>query len=62
MASRIEVITKTGDTRADVRKRKIQSMGFHVEDVNLADGRYSQDDQGLLYFDNKPIPQGVRLD
>src|SRR3990167_1251163 len=43
MASRIEVITKTGDTRADVRKRKIQSMGFHVEDVNLVDV-YTLDD------------------
>ena len=28
----------------------------------LADGRYSQDEQGSLYFDNKPIPQGVRLE
>jgi len=37
MANRIEVITKTGDTRADVRKRKIQSMGFHVDDVSLVD-------------------------
>ncbi len=43
MASRIEVITKTGDTRADVRKRKIQSMGFHVEDVNFVDV-YTLDD------------------
>src|SRR3972149_4671136 len=37
MVNRIEVITRTGDTRAEVRKRKIQSIGFHVEDVNLAD-------------------------
>jgi len=43
MASRIEVITRTGDTRADVKKRKIQSMGFHVEDVNLVDV-YTLDD------------------
>lgn len=28
----------------------------------IADGRYSQDEQGNLYFDGKPIPQGVRLD
>ena len=28
----------------------------------LAGGRYSQDGQGNLYFDNKPIPQGVRLE
>ena len=27
----------------------------------LAEGRYSQDGQKNLYFDNKPIPQGVRL-
>ncbi len=37
MANRIEIITKTGDTRAEVRKRKIQSMGFHVDNVNLTD-------------------------
>jgi len=43
MANRIEVITKTGDNRADVRKRKIQSMGFHVEDVGLVDV-YTLDD------------------
>jgi len=29
---------------------------------HLADGRYSQDEQGSLYFDNKPIPQGMRLE
>lgn len=28
----------------------------------LADGRFSQDDQGNLYFDDKPIPNGLRLD
>ncbi len=27
----------------------------------LAEGRYAQDDQGNLYFDNQPIPNGVRL-
>ncbi len=27
----------------------------------IADGRYSQDSEGRLYFDNKPIPQGVKL-
>ena len=28
----------------------------------LADGRYSQDEQGNLYFDSKPIPMGVSLE
>lgn len=28
----------------------------------LADGKYSQDEQGNLYFDNKPIPQGLMLE
>lgn len=28
----------------------------------IADGRYSQDEQGNLYFDGTPVPQGVRLD
>ena len=28
----------------------------------IADGRYAQDEQGLLYFDGKQIPQGVRLE
>ncbi|MEK6952350.1 MAG: hypothetical protein AABX29_05015 [Nanoarchaeota archaeon] len=37
MANRIEVITKINDTRAEVRKRKIKSMGFHVDEVNLVD-------------------------
>ena len=37
MANRIEVITKTNDTRAEVRKGKIKSMGFHVDKVNLVD-------------------------
>jgi phosphoribosylformylglycinamidine synthase len=37
MGHRIEVITKTGDTRAEVKKRKIQSMGFHVDNVSLVD-------------------------
>src|SRR3989338_3730924 len=28
----------------------------------LADGKYSQDERGNLYFDNKPIPQGLMLE
>lgn len=28
----------------------------------IADGRYSQEEQGNLYFDGKPIPQGLRLE
>lgn len=28
----------------------------------IASGRYSQDEQGNLYFDDKQIPNGVRLD
>ena len=43
MANRIEVITKTNDTRAEVRKGKIKSMGFHVEEVSLTDV-YTLDD------------------
>jgi len=37
MVNRIEVITKTGDTRAKVKKRKIQSMDSYVDEVNLVD-------------------------
>ncbi len=37
MANRIEVITKTEDARAKVKKRKIQSMGFWVDDISLVD-------------------------
>lgn len=37
MANRIEVISKSGDTRAEVRKRKIQSMGLQIDDVKLTD-------------------------
>lgn len=28
---------------------------------SIADGRYSQDEQGDLYFDDKSIPDGVKL-
>lgn len=28
----------------------------------IADGRYSQDDNGKLYFDRTPIPQGLKLE
>ena len=28
----------------------------------IADGRYSQDEQGNLYFDNKRIPNGLKLE
>ena len=28
----------------------------------IADGRYSQDKQGNLYFDNRPIPNGLKLE
>jgi folate-dependent phosphoribosylglycinamide formyltransferase PurN len=29
---------------------------------NLADGKYFQDEQGNLYFNDKPIPHGMRLE
>lgn len=28
----------------------------------IADGRYSQDEQGRLYFDDRPIPDGLKLE
>ena len=37
MADRIEVTSRVKDTRAEVKKRKIQSMGFEVDEVNLVD-------------------------
>ncbi len=37
MTNRIEVISKIGDTRADVRKRKIRLMGFDVHEVGIVD-------------------------
>ena len=37
MASRIEVATRTLDTRAEVRKKEIRSIGFDVDNVALVD-------------------------
>jgi phosphoribosylformylglycinamidine synthase len=37
MANRIEVASKISDTRAEVRRKKIQSMGFDVKEVRLTD-------------------------
>ncbi len=37
MANRIEVVPKIDDARAEVKKKKIQSMGFDVDAVSLAD-------------------------
>ncbi len=67
MASRIEVITKTGDTRAEIRKRKIESMGFHVDKVNLVD-IYTFDDavenselSNVAAMLSNPITQEARI-
>jgi len=37
MADRIEVASRISDTRAEVRRKKIQSMGFGVKEVSLTD-------------------------
>jgi len=37
MVKRVEVISKILDARAEVRKMKLQSMGFNVSDVKLMD-------------------------
>jgi len=46
MANRIEVSSKIKDTRAEVKKRKIQSMGFKVDDVTLVDVYSLEDSLG----------------
>lgn len=37
MAHRIEVVSKVVDARAEVKRKKIQSLGFNVESVELVD-------------------------
>lgn len=37
MAQRIEIVSKEEDMRAEVLRRKIRAMGFHVGDVKLVD-------------------------
>ena len=50
---------------SDQHQNKLKEIGdwviFPKTLEFLADGRYSQDEQSNLYFDNKAIPKGVRL-
>jgi len=63
MASRIEVITTTGDTRAEVRRRKIQSMGLQLNEVNLVDvytleeGFDAEGLKSIAYMLSNPVTQ-----
>ena len=54
------------DSISDEHQNRLKEVGdwviFPRTLEYLANGRYSQDEQGLLYFDNEPIPQGLRLE
>lgn len=51
---------------ADQHQNRLKEIGdwaiFPKTLEHLADGKYSQDEKGNLYFDNKPIPQGLRFE
>ena len=51
---------------SDAHQNRLKEIGdwviFPKTLEYLADGRYSQDEQGNLYFDDKPIPQGLKLE
>ncbi|MDP4039257.1 MAG: formyltransferase family protein [Candidatus Pacearchaeota archaeon] len=51
---------------SDVHQNRLKEVGdwviFPRTLEYLADGRYSQDEQGKLYFEDKPISQGLMLE
>jgi len=57
-----EQVNSVSDQHQDRLKESGDWIIFPKTLENLADGRYSQDEQGILYFDNKPIPYGVKLE
>lgn len=54
------------NTLADEYQSRLKEAGdwviFPKTLEHLADGRFSQDEQGNLHFNDKPIPQGLRLE
>ena len=51
---------------SDAHQNRLKELGdwviFPKTLEYIADGRFSQDEQGNLYFDNKPIPSGLKLE
>lgn len=65
MTNKIEVVSKIKDTRAEVRKAKLKSMGFNVDDVQLTDG-YTLDTavknlSGFAELLANPVVQEVKI-
>ncbi|MDP1728976.1 MAG: AIR synthase related protein, partial [archaeon] len=65
MANKLEVISKIPDTRAEVRKKKLVSMGFPVEDVHITDAYTIEADienlQGFSSLLANPVVQEVKV-
>ncbi len=65
MANKIEVISKIPDTRAEVRKKKLVSIGFPVDEVQLTDAYTIEapitDLPGFSSLLANPVVQDVRL-
>ena len=61
-----EVIPELFDEFAQTYQARLKEKGdwviFPETLLHLAEGRYAADETGLLHFDGKPIPYGVRLD
>jgi phosphoribosylformylglycinamidine synthase len=65
VASKIEVVSRIPDTRAEVRKKKLVSMGFPVDEVQLTDAYTIEapiaDLHGFSSLLANPVVQDVRL-
>jgi hypothetical protein len=65
MANKIEVVSKIPDTRAEVRKKKLLSMGFEVDNVALIDTYTVDSDvdvRGLASMLANPVTQDATVD
>ena len=56
-----DIIDRMADHYQDALKETGDWMIFPMTLEFIAKGRYARDERGNLYFDNQPIPQGVRL-
>ena len=56
---------KEWDYRTDKNQDQLKKIGDHIifpkTIFDIAQGRYSKDDKGMLYFDGTPIPNGLKL-
>ena len=57
---------KTGYSNFETYRDQLKEIGdwiiFPRTLEYIADGRFAQDDEGRLYFDNERIPNGLRIE